>query len=57
MAADTGERLASLETKMDTVIGRLDHQDVCIDKLKRQVWQATGAITIVILLANLYKYF
>ena len=41
------ERLVVLETQVETIIKRLDHQDKCIDALKRQVWLATGAVIAV----------
>ena len=48
------ERIATLEAKMDEVIRRLTHQDECVDKLKRQVWQAAGALTVIVLAANFF---
>lgn len=45
--------MASLETKMDFVIERLAHQDACVDALKRQVWLATGALGLLMVLVNL----
>lgn len=47
------ERLVRLETKMDQVLTRLDHQDTCVDSLKRQVWLAAGAIGLLFALVNM----
>lgn len=51
------ERLVRLETILENVVKRLDHQDSCIDALKRQVWLATGAIALLMALLNLYAKF
>ena len=47
------ERMVRLETKMDTVITRLDHQDKCVDSLKRQVWLAAGALGLLLAIVNM----
>jgi hypothetical protein len=49
----TSERTVRLETKMDLVLQRLDHQDKCVDALKRQVWLAAGAIGLLFALVNM----
>lgn len=53
------ERLAKLEAHLETLLRwmdkvdqRLDHQDSCIDSLKRQVWMATGAIGLLTVLGQ-----
>lgn len=43
------ERMARMETKMETVSNWLAHLDVCVDKLKRTIWQAAGAGTAIIM--------
>ena len=47
------ERMATLEAKMESVLERLAHLDICMDSLKRMVWQAAGAAAIVIGLINI----
>ena len=47
------ERMATLEAKMESVLERLAHIDVCVDSLKRTVWQAAGAVAIIIGLINI----
>jgi len=58
------ERLAKLEAHMENLVAwmvkvdiRLDHQDKCVDALKRQVWMATGAIALLTVLSNLTTFF
>lgn len=51
------ERLVVVETLLAEVIRRLDHQDKCVDGLKRQVWIATGAVSILMAVLSLYEKF
>jgi hypothetical protein len=50
---DILSRLVKLETLIENVIKRLDHQDSCVDSLKRQVWLAAGAIGLLFALVNM----
>ena len=52
----TGERIAVLEAQSKTVLQRLDHIDLCVDKLQRTVWQAGGAVSVLIMLLQLLIY-
>ena len=57
------ERLARLEAHLETIVNwmdkvdrRLDHQDKCVDSMKRQIWMATGAIGLLMVLSNLSTF-
>jgi hypothetical protein len=48
-------RLVAIETVLNGksgVLDRLEHLDKCVDSLKRTVWMATGATTIIGVLAT-----
>ena len=47
------ERIAVLETQMSSLLSRIEHIDLCVDSLKRTIWQAAGGLTVVILLVQL----
>ena len=49
----TVERIAVLETQTQTILHRLDHIDLCVDKLQRAVWQAGGAVAVLVMLLQL----
>jgi hypothetical protein len=53
------ERLAILEKTIDIslhgkggVLERMEHLDKCIDGIKKTIWLATGAVVIVVAVAN-----
>ena len=52
----TVERIAVLETQTQTILHRLDHIDLCVDKLQRAVWQAGGAVAVLVMLLQLLIY-
>ena len=49
------ERIATLEEQNRVVLNRLDHIDLCVDQLKRMVWQAAGAVAVLVMLVQLMK--
>lgn len=55
IVVSTPERLATLETQMQTLMQRLDHLDLCVDKLQRTIWQASGAVAVLVALIQLMK--
>jgi predicted RNase H-like nuclease (RuvC/YqgF family) len=53
------ERLAILEKTIEIslhgkggVLERMEHLDKCIDGIKKTIWLATGAVMLVVALAN-----
>ena len=47
----TIEKLARLEVKVESLMEQIEHIDICVDSLKRTIWQATGAMTILVTIA------
>ena len=46
------ERLVRLEEQMKAIVKNVEHIDVCVDDLKRTIWKATGAVTVVVLFSS-----
>ena len=42
------ERIATLEEKVRSIHEQLAHLDTCLDSVKRTIWQATGALAVVV---------
>lgn len=49
------ERVAVLESQGRAIFDKLTHLDLCVDGLKRAVWQASGAAAILIGIIQLIK--
>lgn len=49
-----GERVATVETRLDTIDEKLEHLHSCVEGVKKQVWMATGALALLTLLINLF---
>ena len=49
------ERVAVLEEQNRVVLTRLDHIDLCVDNLKRVVWQAAGAVAILVMIVQMFS--
>ena len=48
----TVERLAKVEVRLDTLVEQVKHIDMCVDSVKRTIWTAAGAMTIVMLIVG-----